>query len=77
MNKLTPKDYLKLELMLYGVEHDYFGYGSSYEKKNGKYHIFIEGEHNVYTASQIVLDFDRLPDLLKKDIVESYMNDNF
>ena len=76
MNKLTPKDYLKLELMLYAIDNDYFSYGSAYEKKNGRYYLDIEGEHNVCTASELISDFDGLSDSIKKDIVENYIEDN-
>ena len=73
---MTPKEYLKAELMLYALENDYFAYGTLVTKlKNGKYKVIAEGETYYHTLHSLVEEFDLVDDDCKRDIVKDYYNE--
>ena len=74
---MTHKEHLKLELMFYGINHDYFGYGSRcYKRSDNKYIAEVDGERFVYTGKQLAAQWDQLDDLLVQAfIVKDYFKD--
>ena len=73
---MTHQEHLKFELMKYGIENDYFAYGSWIEKKkNGTYVVCVDGEKFRYTATQLAEAFDDVMDSDKKEIINAYMEE--
>lgn len=70
---MTSKDYLKLELMTFAINHDFFGYGSSCTKRSdGKYISIVDCERYEYTGKQLADEFDTIDDEEKKNIIDYY-----
>lgn len=70
---MTFKKRLKKELMVFAINHDYFGYGSSCIKRSdGKYISYVDGEKAVYTATQLAEEYDGLEEELKKTLIQEY-----
>ena len=64
---------LKKELMVFAINRDYFGYGSSCIKRSdGKYVSYVDGEKFVYTATQLAEEYDGIEEELKKAIIQEY-----
>jgi hypothetical protein len=70
---MTKKDYTKLNLMVFGINHDYFGYGSSCKKmKDGKWRSDVDGETFTYTEQELASEWDKVDGELQRDIIECY-----
>ena len=65
---------LKAELMLFGLENDYFAYGTLVTKlKNGKYRVYADGETYYYTLTQLAEEWDQIDDTaFEKDLILDY-----
>jgi len=75
---MNRKDYLKLELMVFAITHDYFGYGSQcYKRKDGKWVSRVDGEKATYTSKQLADEFDNLLLSDQKEIFDLYFETNF
>ena len=74
---MNLSEYLKLELMLYALEYDYFDYGTVIEKhRNGRYTIYIDGEKISKSKSDLVKDFGELDNRMISEIIMGYTTDN-
>jgi len=70
---MTFKEQLKLELMVFAINNDFFGYGSTCSKKdNGRYISIVDGEKFSYTATNLAKEFDTLDEKQKLEILEDY-----
>ena len=70
---MTGKEHVKVELMVYAIKHDYFGYGSEcYRKSNGQWVSIVDGEKTICSGKQLASDFDTLDFDTKEDIVKDY-----
>lgn len=70
---MTSREHLKKELMVYGIQNDYFGYGSSCKKRSdGKYVTIVDGERYEFTGKELADQWDTLEPNDKKDILESF-----
>ena len=57
--KMRMKD--KVNFMLFGLEHDFFGYGTIVTKlKSGKYKCIVDGETFRFTAHELAEQYDAL-----------------
>lgn len=73
---MTSREYLKLELMVYAIKSDYFGYGSICEKrKDGRWISIVDGEKTVYSSSQLAAEWDMLYESDRKDILRFFIKD--
>ena len=70
---ITLKKALKAELMIFGINNDFFGYGSTCTKRSdNKYIVIVDGERGVYTATELAGQFDVIDEDDKKNIIDTY-----
>ena len=68
---------IKAGLMLFGLENDYFAYGTIVEKrKDGKYKVIADGEVYYHTLHQLANEWDQIEEDLQKDIVNYWVQTN-
>lgn len=73
---MTSREYLKLELMVYAIRNDYFGYGSSCEKrKDGRWISIVDCERTVYSGKQLAAEWDMLEERDRKNILRFFAKD--
>lgn len=73
---MTSREHLKLELMVYAIKNDYFGYGSICEKKkDGRWVSIVDGEKTVYSGKQLAAEWDMLYESDRKDILRFFIKD--
>lgn len=66
---------LKTQLMAYAINHDYFGFCSKCECKNGVYYSYVDEQKTKYSAKQLAEEWDGLDKQLKKEILEEVLDD--
>ena len=70
---MTSREHLKLELMVFAINNDFFGYGSVCNKqKNGRWVSIIDGEKRVDSAKSLAANWDTLDEEDKKNILEYF-----
>ncbi len=70
---MTSKDYLKLELMVFAIRNDYFGYGSVCKKQaNGYWVTIVDGEKFIESSSKLASNWDTLEPKDKVEIINAY-----
>jgi hypothetical protein len=63
----------KIEMMVWAINRDYFGYGSSCTKlEDGKWASNIDGETFILTEEQMLQDWEGVAQNVKKDIQENF-----
>lgn len=68
---------IKARLMLFGLENDYFAYGTIVEKrKDGKYKIIADGETYYNTLHQLADEWDQLDKKEQTDIIDFWIQSN-
>lgn len=73
---MTSKDHLKLELMVYAVNADVFGYGSQcYKRSDGKWISIVDGERFEQSGKELADNFDTLPVEEQKLILDYYFDE--
>ncbi len=71
---MTHQDHLKVELMVFAIKHDFFGYGSQiWKRKDGKYVCIVDGERSVCTCKDLISDFDTIDGYILEDIMNYYL----
>lgn len=72
MNSL---DHLKKELMVFAIDHDFFGYGSRcYKRSDGRYVSIVDGEKAIYSGKDLATEWDTL-DLDDKQNIIRYFSE--
>lgn len=67
---------IKAAIMLYGLENDYFGYGTYViKRKDGKYKIKGFDEVYVETLQELATDFDSINKDQMKDIIDDFVEE--
>ena len=70
---MTTREHLKLDLMVFAINHDFFGYGSICSKQaNGRWVSIVDGEKFVESGKQLAADWDTLEEDDKKNILEYF-----
>lgn len=70
---MTSREHLKLELMVFAINHDFFGYGSQcYRQSDGRWVSIVDCEKFTYSGKQLAEEFDSLDDGEKEEIVNCY-----
>ena len=70
---MTTREHLKLDLMVFAINHDFFGYGSICSKQaNGRWVSIVDGERIVESGKQLAADWDTLEEDDKKNILEYF-----
>ena len=68
--KLTIEKKVKLDCMLTAITFDYFGYGSTIKKrKNHYYEAHIDGEKFIFTAHDLINDFDSITNDEREEVM--------
>ena len=65
---MTAREHLKLELMVFATNNDFFGYGSSCKKIGGHWVSIVDAEKYTFTGKQMADQWDELPIEDRKDI---------
>ena len=69
-------DKIKLDMLLYGLSHDYLGYATIVESKaKGVYVITINGEKFKYNRKELIIEWDNLNSKDKIMISSGYCKD--
>ena len=67
---MTTREHTKLDLMVFAINHDFFGYGSICEKRSdGRYVSIVDGEKYVDSGRGLASQWDTLDENEKKDII--------
>ncbi len=67
---------IKAAMMLYGLEKDYFGYGTRVlKRKDGKYKICGFDEVYVETLQELATDFDSINKDQMQDIIYDFVEE--
>ena len=67
---MTTREHTKLDLMVFAINHDFFGYGSICEKRpDGRYVSIVDGEKYVDSGRGLASQWDTLDENEKKDII--------
>lgn len=70
---MTSREHLKLELMVFAIDNDFFGYGSiCYKRSDGRWVSIVDCEKYVYSGKQLAAEWDALDEDDKKNILEYY-----
>lgn len=70
---MTSREHLKLELMVFAINNDFFGYGSVCNKQaNGRWVSIVDGEKYVDSGKGLASQWDTLDEDDKKNILEYF-----
>lgn len=70
---MTSREHLKLELMVFAINNDFFGYGSVCNKQaNGRWISIVDGEKRVDSGKGLASQWDSLEEEDKKNILEYF-----
>lgn len=70
---MTSREHLKLELMVFAINNDFFGYGSICEKRSdGRWISIVDGEKCVDSGKGLASQWDTLKEDDKKNILEYF-----
>lgn len=67
----------KLDLVLYAIKADFFGYaGSVKEISNNKYKVYVDGDTTIMTKTELEDTWDSIDNIEKENIIIEYSKDN-
>lgn len=70
---MTSREHLKLELMVFATNNDFFGYGSSCKKRSdGRWVSIVDCEEYVFSGKSLAAQWDELDEHEQKDILEYF-----
>ena len=70
---MTSREHLKLELMVFAINNDFFGYGSVCAKQaNGRWVSIVDGEKYIDSGKCLASQWDTLEEDDKKNILEYF-----
>lgn len=70
---MTPREYLKLDLMIFAINRDFFGYGSNcYKRKDHYYVVETDGERFIYSAKDLASQWDLVDEDDKVNILDYF-----
>lgn len=70
---MTTREHTKLDLMVFAINNDFFGYGSSCKKRtDGHYVSIVDGEKSVDSGKGLASQWDTLDENDKKNILEYF-----
>lgn len=70
---MTSREHLKLELMVFATNADFFGYGSTCKRRSdGRWVSIVDGEKYVNSGKGLAAQWDILEEEDKKNILEYF-----
>lgn len=70
---MTTREHTKLDLMVFAINNDFFGYGSSCKKRSdGRYVSIIDGDKYVDSGKGLASQWDTLDEIDKTNILEYF-----
>lgn len=70
---MTTREHTKLDLMVFAINNDFFGYGSKcYKRKDGRYVSIVDCERAVYSGKALADEWDTLDSQERTDIIEEF-----
>lgn len=70
---MTNREHTKLDLMIFAIKNDFFGYGSTCEKRSdGRYVSKIEGDIYIESGKTLASHWDEIDDTDKQNILEYF-----
>lgn len=70
---MTTREHTKLDLMIFAIRNDFFGYGSSCEKRSdGRYVSIVDCEKYINSGKQLANEWDKIDESDKKNILKYF-----
>ena len=67
----------KLDLVLYAIKADFFGYASNVKEiSNNKYEVYVDGDTTVMTKTELEDTWNSIDNIEKENIIIEYSKDN-
>ena len=67
---MTTREHTKLDLMIFAINSDFFGYGSSCKKRsNGYYIAIVDEETYIFSGKELASQWDNLDKYDQKSII--------